>query len=99
LIFGCSKVVGSAQRKQRGCLLQHGSILLSASPHAPTLPGIHELTGRTITIPELTSLLEKFFTAKTGWTLSAGDWTSAERERIEELVRIKYSQPPWNQKR
>jgi lipoate-protein ligase A len=79
--------------------LQHGSILLSVSPHAPTLPGILELTGRTIPIPGLASALEKLFTAKTGWTLTAGDWTPGELERIEELVHIKYSQPAWNQKR
>jgi len=99
LIFGSAKVVGSAQRKQRGALLQHGSILLAASPHAPTLPGIHELTGRKISTPEVTSALERAFTAKTGWTLTAENWTGAEQERIEELIRIKYGQPAWNEKR
>jgi lipoate-protein ligase A len=99
LVFERAKVVGSAQRKQRGRLLQHGSILLAASPHAPTLPGILELTGRTITIREVAATLEKSFVAKTGWTLTAAEWTSAEQERVEELVRIKYGQPIWNQKR
>jgi lipoate-protein ligase A len=98
-VLSRAKIVGSAQRKQRGCLLQHGSILLAGSPHAPTLPGIRELTGRTIMIPELASALEKSFIAKTGWNLTARDWTPAQHERIEELVRIKYGQPAWNQKR
>jgi lipoate-protein ligase A len=99
LVLDRAKVVGSAQRKQRGCLLQHGSILLSVSPHAPTLPGILELTGRTIMIPDFSSALEKAFAASTGWVLMDGDWRLAEQERIEELVRTKYSQPAWNQKR
>jgi len=99
LVLSRAKVVGSAQRKQRGCLLQHGSILLAASPHAPTLPGILELTGRTITIPELASALEKAFIAKTGWTLTASNLLPGEIERVKDLVRIKYSQPSWNQKR
>jgi lipoate-protein ligase A len=99
LVLDRAKVVGSAQRKQRGCLLQHGSILLAASPHAPTLPGIQELTGRAISIPDLASALEKSFVAKTGWNLTTTDWTAGELERIEELVRNKYSQPTWNQKR
>jgi lipoate-protein ligase A len=99
LVLDRAKIVGSAQRKQRGCLLQHGSILLAASPQAPTLPGILELTGRKIAIPELVSALEKSFIAKTGWTLTAADWTFGEQERIEELVLIKYNQPAWNQKR
>ncbi len=99
LVLSRAKIVGSAQRKQRGCLLQHGSILLSVSPHAPTLPGILELTGRTIPIPALASALEKLFIAKTGWTLTAADWTPGEQERIEELVQTKYGHPAWNQKR
>ncbi len=99
LVLSRAKIVGSAQRKQRGCLLQHGSILLAASPHAPTLPGILELTGRTITIPDFSSALEKAFAASTGCVLMDGDWRLAEQERIEELVRTKYNQPAWNQKR
>jgi len=34
------KVVGSAQRRRRGTILQHGSILLKASPLLPEVPGI-----------------------------------------------------------
>jgi lipoate-protein ligase A len=39
------KVVGSAQRRPHGATMQHGSILLRRSPHAPALPGIEDLTG------------------------------------------------------
>ena len=39
------KVVGSAQRRRRGAVLQHGSLLLAASPHAPELPGLTEAAG------------------------------------------------------
>ncbi len=38
------KVVGSAQRRNRTHVLQHGSILLKQSTAAPELPGILELT-------------------------------------------------------
>ena len=37
LLLQGAKVVGSAQRRHRGALLQHGGILLAASPHAPEL--------------------------------------------------------------
>jgi lipoate-protein ligase A len=37
------KIVGSAQRRRRGITLQHGSILLSASPASPDLPGLQQL--------------------------------------------------------
>lgn len=99
LVLNSAKVVGSAQRRQRGALLQHGSILLAASPHTPTLPGIREFTGRTVAIPDLATALERAFVAETGWTLKAGDWTPSEHARIGELVRIKYGQSVWNQKR
>lgn len=45
LVAAGAKVVGSAQRRSRTALLQHGSILLSASPSAPELPGLRETTG------------------------------------------------------
>jgi lipoyl(octanoyl) transferase len=43
VLLGPAKIVGSAQRRRRG-LLQHGAILLAASPFAPVLPGIRELS-------------------------------------------------------
>jgi lipoate-protein ligase A len=44
-IVHCSgpKITGSAQRRRRGVILQHGSILLQASPHAPQIPGLLDL--------------------------------------------------------
>lgn len=42
------KILGSAQRRHRGAILQHGSLLLAASPAAPELPGWLELTGDTL---------------------------------------------------
>jgi lipoate-protein ligase A len=47
------KIAGSAQRRQRGALLQHGSILLARSARAPELPGIAELTGVALTTGDL----------------------------------------------
>lgn len=43
LVLSGVKVAGSAQRRRKGAVLQHGSILLEASPHAPELPGIANL--------------------------------------------------------
>src|SRR5439155_4279074 len=86
LVVNAAKVVGSAQRKQRGALLQHGAILLATSPHAPALPGIWELTGRSLAPGEIIPVVEREFAAYTGWILTAGDWTARERPRIEELA-------------
>ena len=39
------KIVGSAQRRRRGAVLQHGSLLAAASPVAPGVLGLRELCG------------------------------------------------------
>ncbi|MEM7560826.1 MAG: hypothetical protein AAF394_17020, partial [Planctomycetota bacterium] len=43
VVVGESKVMGSAQRRYKGALLQHGSLLLNQSQHAPSLLGLEEL--------------------------------------------------------
>ncbi len=44
ILIGTHKVGGSAQRRQQGIILQHGSLLLKQSPAAPELQGIEDLT-------------------------------------------------------
>jgi lipoate-protein ligase A len=44
------KILGSAQRRYRGALLQHGSLLMDRSPAAPELAGWHNLAGSTFAI-------------------------------------------------
>lgn len=39
------KILGSAQRRRRGAILQHGSLILHASPHAPQFPGLSDHTS------------------------------------------------------
>ena len=43
IMFRGHKILGSAQRRRRGALLQHGSLLLKQSEHAPGHPGVQEL--------------------------------------------------------
>jgi hypothetical protein len=99
LVIGTTKVVGSAQRRQRSALLQHGAILLAASPHTPVLPGILELSPRSPTSPALAAALERVLARETGWDLIPADWAASERRRIDELVAGKYAQDAWNCKR
>lgn len=44
IVIGKHKVVGSAQRRRKGAILQHGSILLAASDLLPKVPGLADLT-------------------------------------------------------
>jgi lipoate-protein ligase A len=99
LLIGPAKVAGSAQRRQRGALLQHGAVLLAASPHARVLPGILELSGQRLAAAEVCAAVVGEFARATGWRLNAGTWTARERQRIEELAEGKYRQEAWNRKR
>lgn len=100
LLINGSKVAGSAQRKLRGALLQHGSILLRRSEHAPELPGINDRAGQELFAPEsLAKILAEKFATDTGATLEPGNWTREERTRTEEIRQEKYANAEWNAKR
>ncbi len=43
LVYQGFKIVGSAQRRRHGAILQHGSLLLARSPCVPELHGLEEL--------------------------------------------------------
>ncbi len=99
LILGGYKVVGSAQRKSRAAVLQHGSVLLQSSPHAPQLPGIEELTSRSIPLSELATI----FTDRVGEALAIswepGDWTDQEMRRTAAVVQDKFEHDRWLRRR
>ncbi|MFM8271142.1 MAG: biotin/lipoate A/B protein ligase family protein [Gemmata sp.] len=100
LLLNGSKVVGSAQRKMRGALLQHGSVLLRRSPFAPMLPGICDAPGAPWLEPKaLADELARAFATDTGWPAAPGGWTAAERQRAESIRAEKYANSAWNEKR
>jgi lipoyl(octanoyl) transferase len=92
------KVAGSAQRKWKGALLQHGSILFSRSPLEESLPGIAELSGvrvdKTVRVAILAELARD-----TGWAFEPGDWTADELADAERITADKFANAEWNFKR
>lgn len=98
-LIGTAKVVGSAQRRLRGAIMQHGAILLARSPHTPSLPGIRDLTGKSLEPTVLSERIAAALSKEIGWELSAGSWERSEAERIRFLAETKYRQPAWNDKR
>jgi lipoate-protein ligase A len=100
LLVGGSKVAGSAQRKMRGALLQHGSILLHRSEYLPHLAGLCDGVGSPRFGPQ--ELAEELTTAladDTGWDVLPGAWTDAEKERTLAIRSEKYANRLWNEKR
>jgi lipoate-protein ligase A len=98
LLLGGCKVAGSAQRKQRGALLQHGGILLARSPFTPQLPGINDLSSVPVAAGPLEAALVQEFRRTTGWRLEPADWTAQDRQ-ASAAVLPRYTSDAWNGRR
>ena len=99
LLVDSKKVVGSAQRKLRGALMQHGSILFEQSPLTPDLPGIAELAGVHIGAEQLPVALARELALSSGWHINPGEWTPAEVSQRNTIAQQKYASVEWNFKR
>jgi lipoate-protein ligase A len=99
LILGGHKIGGSAQRKQRGALMQHGGVLLARSIHTPDLPGLREVVGVELPADALAERIAHEFARDTGWELVRSEWSADEHRRIQELTKMKYETDEWSLKR
>jgi lipoate-protein ligase A len=99
LLVGECKVAGSAQRKQRDALMQHGGILLAQSPHTPELPGLLETAGVAVDPVRLQEALAAGLAELLACTLVPDDWSAAERRAILEVAESRYLTPAWNLRR
>lgn len=93
------KIVGSAQRRRRGIVLQHGSILLSQSRLAPELPGIAETTDAQLSASELVETLPLRFAEPLQLSLQSGTFSERLVERAKQLQREKYESTDWTERR
>jgi lipoate-protein ligase A len=93
------KIVGSAQRRRRGAVLQHGAVLLATSKLAPELPGISESDCRA---PEVDSLIASWQTAIASalqLKLQAEHLNGELRKTAQRLQAEKYSDRSWTERR
>jgi lipoyl(octanoyl) transferase len=95
------KIVGSAQRRRRGAVLQHGSVLLDRSLAAPELAGIEQISGVSI-LPVW--LAERWSPAlAAALQLELYDYQPRHGEdvmkRAEQLRTEKYAAPAWTHRR
>lgn len=100
LTAGGAKVTGSAQRRRDGAVLQHGSILLAASPGLPELVGLNEARpGTTLEIESLAPRVTESIAAALGVTTRAAAPSDALRTHARELERSLYANPEWTRSR
>jgi lipoate-protein ligase A len=93
------KICGSAQRRRRSTVLQHGSILLECSPQAPELPGIAELRGKLISARELASAWRERLQLLLGIQFEPDELTTSEVSAAELLQAQKYGGAAWVNRR
>src|SRR5262245_46255292 len=99
IVFEDTKIVGSAQRRRRGAVLQHGSILLACSPFAPELMGIAELANRTIHPAELAERWTPRMAAELGVTLDKRVLSPAEFDRAKTLSHTRFASADYLSRR
>jgi lipoate-protein ligase A len=99
VLLGASKVCGSAQRRRRGAILQHGSLLLAVSSHAPELPGLAQLDGSRLDVGRLAEIWWTEIGRRVHLALDAGLLSDAERAETCGLALEKYSATSWNERR
>jgi lipoyl(octanoyl) transferase len=93
------KIIGSAQRRRGGAILQHGSVLLERSPAAPELPGWRELTG----VPVLFARLAEEFPHRLAAELAVGieptSLAAAVCDAVRRIEREKFAARAWTNRR
>lgn len=89
------KIAGSAQRRSRGAVLQHGSLLLARSEAAPELDGLKELSGKAIVVEEFIQAWLERLTGTLGVVWRQGNLSEPSRYRATELAAEKYASTAW----
>lgn len=95
LTVGGYKVLGSAQRRARGAILQHGSLLLRASEHASELPGIRELTSRDLSFDSLVRPLAREIGGRLDVDFENSDLDAGENARAEQIADDRFNSQHW----
>jgi lipoate-protein ligase A len=99
VLLGHAKVAGSAQRRRRGAVLQHGSVLLKKSPAAPELFGIIDLGGKVVAPDDLTSAWRDRVARSCHICWQSEPLDGVEIERAAQIVGEFYGQPGWTNRR
>lgn len=99
VLIGKHKVVGSAQRRGKAALLQHGSILWRRSDHATELPGLADLSGTTISLQKFVDLWTKKLEIELLLDFREENFTEHADTPIEALITDRFGNLNWTHRR
>jgi lipoate-protein ligase A len=94
-----AKILGSAQRRRRGAVLEHGGVLLTASACAPELPGLNECSELSMSPDELVRVWQPKLAAALGLELQPRPLDEGLRQTAQQLRAEKYSARSWTERR
>ncbi len=90
------KIMGSAQRRGKNALLQHGSLLLERSRFAPELPGIEDISGGQISLKKTIEKLSASAENELRIELFAGMLSKLELEAAKRIFFELFGNQQWN---
>ncbi len=99
IICADAKVGGSAQRRLKNALIQHGSILLSRSEFAPELPGLKEQSGIEVDVARLHEHVAGTLSRSLDLQFKADQMTPEELARAQNIASEKFGSEAWLGKR
>ena len=103
VLLAGNKILGSAQRRRRAAVLQHGSLLLGTSAAAPELPGLLDLSADPPEVerflPEVIRPWSDELAIRLNLELATGELTDEERIAAARICAEKFAHDGWNRRR
>ena len=90
-----TKVAGSAQRRRRGAVLQHGSVLLRRSPAAKQLDALEDVAATPIAADALAEAWLARLSGRLALRWCRQSLCSQQRRRAEALAESRYTSKEW----
>ena len=99
IVFEDVKLVGSAQRRRSGAVLQHGSLLLGRSPTTPELPGLSDLAPVSPSPADWAEVFRAILPRALGLSIKHDEVRLEEGRRAVSLRAECYGEPSWTRRR
>ncbi len=99
VVFRSVKLVGSAQRRRSGAILQHGSLLLSRSKTTPELPGLTDLAPVTRSDADWVETLQSALATAIGVATIPDEIRPDEHQTAQRLRETVYESAGWTTRR
>jgi len=99
VVFEGTKIAGSAQRRRRGAVLQHGSVLLRGGPDAPELAGLEDLSGKAVDAHRLVQVWLEALSGRVARSWRHEPLSERQQAQATALMENRYECAGWTERR